>query len=114
IPPGSGEGPPMPRESHTVVCPTGTAALPESSATPRGYTTADLARRYRVGEDKVRAWINRGELRAVNTAAALCGKPRWAVTADALAEFERRRQGGPPPKPTRRKRQPALVDYFPD
>ncbi len=80
---------------------------------PRGYTTADIARMYRVSPDKVRAWIARGELAAINTATALCGKPRWVITPDALAAFERRRAGGPPPKKQRRRRQQLPVDYFP-
>jgi hypothetical protein len=73
-----------------------------------------MARRYRVGEDKVRGWIARGELRAINTAAALCGRPRWVVPVDALAEFERRRAGGPPPDPPHRRRRRTVVDYYPD
>jgi hypothetical protein len=81
--------------------------------TTRGLTVADVARRYRVGEDKVRAWIRRGELAAINTAAVLCGRPRWVVTHDALAAFEARRAGGTPPKP-RRKRKPPVKDYYPD
>ena len=78
-----------------------------------GHTTRDVSRRYRVGEDKVRGWIARGELKAINTAAALCGKPRWVITSDALAEFERRRAGGQPPKPERRRRI-AGRDFYPD
>jgi hypothetical protein len=73
-----------------------------------------MARRYRVSEDKVRAWIVRGELTAVNTATALCGKPRWVIPPEAMAEFERRRAGGPLPKPIRRRRRRELIDYFPD
>ena len=81
----------------------------------RGLTVADVALRYRVSPDKVRAWIARGELAAINTAAVLCGKPRWVVTPDALAAFERRRLGGVPAKPAqRRNRRPSLVDYYPD
>jgi len=81
----------------------------------RGLTVRDVARRYRVGEDKVRGWIRRGELRAINTAAVLCGKPRWVVMPEALAEFERRRTGGAPPKPARRRRRRTeIVDYYPD
>jgi hypothetical protein len=79
-----------------------------------GLTVADVARRYRVGPDKVRSWIVRGELAAVNTAAALCGRPRWVVTADALAAFEQRRAGGPPPRPQRRRKRTALVDFYPE
>jgi hypothetical protein len=79
-----------------------------------GLTVADVARRYRIGPDKVRALIRRGELRAINTAGALCGRPRWVCTPDALAEFERRRTAGPHAKPARRKRRPVLVDYYAD
>jgi excisionase family DNA binding protein len=82
--------------------------------TAAGFTVAEIARRYRVGEDKVRAWIARGELRAINTAGSLCGRPRYVILPEALAEFERGRQAGPPPKPPRRQRKPRdCVDYFP-
>jgi hypothetical protein len=80
----------------------------------RGSTVRDVARRLRVGEDKVRKWINCGQLKALNMAAALCGRPRWVITPEALAAFERGRVGGPLPKPPRRRRQQALVDYYPD
>jgi hypothetical protein len=79
-----------------------------------GFTTADVARRLRVGEDTVRTWIKRGELVAVNTAAALCGKPRWIVTPAALEAFERRRSSGNAVKPIRRRGRLPVVDYFPD
>lgn len=79
----------------------------------RGLTVRDVARRYRVGEDKVRIWIGRGELKAINTAAVLCGRPRWVILAEALADFEKARLGGPPPKPQRRRRAPAVKDYYP-
>jgi transposase len=80
-----------------------------------GLTVRDLTRRYRVGADKVRGWIARGEIRAVNTSTALCGKPRWVVSPDALVEFERRRASDPPqPQPKKRNKQTGFVDYFPD
>jgi excisionase family DNA binding protein len=79
---------------------------------PAGLTVPDLARRLRVGQDKVRGWIRRGELRAINTAAALCGRPRWVVQPDALAEFEARRTASVPPKPARRRRL-TVRDYYP-
>jgi hypothetical protein len=78
-----------------------------------GYTVRDLAKRYRVGEDKVRAWIIRGELAAINTAAALCGRPRFVVPPEALAAFECRRSAAPPPPPSRRRKRTVLVDYSP-
>jgi transposase len=78
-----------------------------------GFTTRDVARRHRVDEEKVRGWIRRGELKAINTAATRSGKPRWVVTPEALAAFEQCRSGGPPPKPPRRRRRVAAVDYYP-
>jgi transposase len=79
-----------------------------------GLTVRDLARRYRVGGDKVRGWIERGELRAINTSATLCGRPRWVIPPEALKEFETRRNGGPLPQPARRRKPRDLVDYYPD
>jgi hypothetical protein len=79
-----------------------------------GLTVADVARRYRVGPDRVRAWIARGELAAINTRDVRCGRPRWVVTVEALTAFERGRQATTPaPHPKRRKRTVA-VDYYPD
>jgi transposase len=81
-----------------------------------GLTVKDVARRFRVGASKVRGWIARGELAAINTADIACGKPRWVITPDALTAFEKRRQGGEAPKPaTRRKtRRKGVIDYYPD
>ncbi len=79
-----------------------------------GLTVRDVARRYRVGGDKVRAWIAKGELRAVNTATMLCGRPRWIVLAEALVEFEKRRTAGQPAKSKRGSKRTGFVDYYPD
>jgi len=78
-----------------------------------GLTVREVAHRYRVSAEKVRAWINRGELKAINTAAVLCARPRWVVPPEALAEFEKTRRGGPAPKPRRRPRQVGAIDYYP-
>lgn len=86
--------------------------MPDTSTTS-GLTTRDIARRYRVGEDKVRSWIRRGELAAINTADVRSAKPRFVVTAEALAAFERARSAAPPPKTARRKKRSVLVDYYP-
>ena len=50
----------------------------------------------------------------MNTAAAMCGRPRWVVSAEGLAAFEARRAAAPPPKPQRRRRRPEMVDYYKD
>ncbi len=77
-------------------------------------TVREVASRFRVGQDKVRAWIRRGELKAVNTAAVLCGRPRFVVTREALAAFEMKRATTAPPKPRRRRpRRSEAKDYYP-
>jgi excisionase family DNA binding protein len=81
----------------------------------RGFTVSEVAERYHVGEDKVRGWIKRGELKAINTTDVRLARPRYVITAEALAEFERGRQAADPPKPTpRRKRPTNIVDFYPD
>jgi hypothetical protein len=79
-----------------------------------GQTPNELAKLLRVSPDRVRCWIKAGAMGAVNTAPTLSGKPRYIILPHHLAEFERARRAGPPPKPARRRRQPAMVDYFPD
>ncbi len=79
----------------------------------RGLTVPQLAARYRVGKDTVRTWIRSGQLAAINTAAVLCGKPRWVVLPEALVKFEQARSTVPPPKPAPRRRRTEVPDYFP-
>jgi transposase len=81
----------------------------------RGHTVREVARRYRVSPERVRGWIRRGELAAVNTADVLRGKPRLVVTPEALARFEQARQAASPPKPVpRRRRRTDEIDFYPD
>lgn len=79
----------------------------------RGLTTAEVAQRYRVSEDKVRAWIKSGKLKAIDTSDVRCGKPRFVVLPEQLAEFERSRSTAPTPKPKPRRRADGTKDYFP-
>jgi excisionase family DNA binding protein len=77
----------------------------------RGYTPREVARQLRVSPERVRAWIARGELPAINTADP-GERPRWVILPDHLAALLQRRQASPPPK-LRRKRHTGFVDYFP-
>lgn len=79
-----------------------------------GYSVADLARRLKIGPDKVRAFIDRGELRAVNVATNLSGRPQWRVTPEEVERFELRRSSAPLPQSIRRRRSPTQIDYYPD
>jgi hypothetical protein len=81
----------------------------------RGLTVGDVAARYRVSQDKIRRWIRNGDILAVNTASVLCGKPRFVVLPEALAEFEERRAAAVPPKPpSRRRKRSDFIDFYPD
>ena len=87
----------------------------DTALTPAaGLTVADVARRYRVSPDRVRAWIRSGQLAALNTRDAKCGRPRFVVLPEALAAFERGRSVAPPPQPPRRRKRTKQVDYYPD
>jgi hypothetical protein len=80
-----------------------------------GFTVAELARRWRVSENKVRAWIRAGILAAINTSDARCRRPRFVVTPEAVAAFECSRHvaTSSPAKP-KRKRKTTEVNYYPD
>jgi transposase len=87
-----------------------------SEAHVYGWTVPETARYFRVSPDKIRSWIKRGELSAINTSTARCGRPRYVITPSALAAFERGRAVAAPSagKHKRRRKQTCLVDYYPD
>jgi len=74
----------------------------------------DLCERYAVGEHTVLGWINRGELKALNVGRRLgTKKPRWRVTAEALAAFELlRTPSAPQPRAQRRKRPAEVIEFY--
>jgi hypothetical protein len=86
----------------------------DRGVSPAGLTVRDVARRYRIGPDKVRALITSGQLKAINTASVLCGRPRYVILPEHLADFERQRSAGPAPKPVRRKKRTPAIDFYPD
>jgi hypothetical protein len=79
-----------------------------------GFTVSELCRRWRIGPDKIRGFLRRGELVGVNVATNLHGRPLWRITLEAVERFEQRRSSAPPPKPERRRKRSYAVDYFPD
>jgi hypothetical protein len=78
-----------------------------------GFSVADLCRRWRVGPDKIRVFLRRGELVGVNVATNLSAKPQWRITAESVERFEQRRSSEPAPKPARRRKRIHLIDYYP-
>jgi hypothetical protein len=81
----------------------------------RGGTPRQLSRYLRVSVERVRGWIERGELGAINTAPTRCGRPRYIILPHHLEEFERgRRVATAAETPRRRRREAAVKDYYPD
>lgn len=78
-------------------------------------TPPQLAQRYGVKVTKVLTWIATGQLRALNVATKVTGRPRWRITPEAIDAFETSRtaQAQPAKASRRRQRQPAdYVTYF--
>jgi hypothetical protein len=87
------------------------------SVKERNFTPPEVARRYRVATKKVLAWIRKGELRALNLANRGCSRPRYSITPEALAEFERARTvvpdgGESTTQRLRRKAAAGVREYF--
>lgn len=81
----------------------------------RGFTVVEVARYFRVSPEKVRNWIRKGELAAINTTGVLCAKPRFIILPHHLAAFEKARSAGPPPrKPARKRSTKDEIDFYPD
>jgi predicted site-specific integrase-resolvase len=75
------------------------------SPTKAKLTPPEVARLWGIATEKVLAWIRSGELRAVNAATTLGGRPRYLIDVDDLAAFERSRATTvtPPTKPAKRR-----------
>jgi hypothetical protein len=83
-------------------------------AQQEGFTVLDVARRYRVGPDRVRQWIKTGQLAAVNTRSR-SKRCRYVVTLEALLLFEKAHAAATPTPIRRKKRKKrGEVDFFPD
>ena len=75
-------------------------------------TVPKIARRFGVSPNKIGGWIRSGELRAVNVAATVGGRPRWRISESELAAFESRRSNSAPVVKMRRKRQTDVTEFF--
>ena len=83
----------------------GPFACPGDTEPDRGkLTPPEIARLYGVSPDKVLGWIRAGELRAINIATKLGGRPRYLVDRIDLNAFETQRQVIPDPSPNRKRR----------
>ncbi|MCB0909936.1 MAG: helix-turn-helix domain-containing protein [Nocardioidaceae bacterium] len=79
-------------------------------------TPPEVAKLWGIKPHKVLAWIRSGELRAMNAAEQLGGRPRYLIDLADLQAFVKARQAtADPPKPRRqiRKSKPSdFVEYF--
>jgi hypothetical protein len=73
-----------------------------------------LCRRWRIGADKIRGFLRRGELVGVNVASSPCGRAQWRITAESVEQFEKRRTSAPPPRRQPRRRRSTLIDFYAD
>ena len=81
------------------------------------HTPNDIANRFGVKATKIIAWINSGELLAINAATRMGGKPRWKISPTSLANFEASRASKPtaiaiPARQRKTRIDPSNVDYF--
>jgi hypothetical protein len=73
------------------------------------FTPPALAKHWGVSPEKIHAFIRAGELRAINLATRLSGRPRYVIDRADVAAFEKAREVAPMPRAERRKRK--LTDY---
>lgn len=81
------------------------------------FTPRAVARDRRVRVAKILTWIRSGELEAINHASSRLAKPRWRISAEALAMFDlgcSSRSALAPPTASRPRRARGLVvtEYF--
>jgi len=79
------------------------------------FDIKQIAERYMVSPSTVSGWIANNELDAfVVSRAAGSRKPRYRVTEEALAAFERRRAVGSqtPATPRRKKANDGVVEFY--
>lgn len=76
-------------------------------------TPAEVARTLHVNSDKIRGWINSGELVAVNVAIKQGGRARWRIRPEALDDFAERRRAVVAPVPSRRRsRSNDVIEFY--
>jgi hypothetical protein len=85
----------------------------DASSALAGFSVADLARRWRIGTDKIRGFLRRGELIGTNLAVNLAGRPLWRVSPEEVRRFEAFRSSAPAPKPARRRKKTNIIDFYP-
>jgi len=62
-----------------------------------------------VAQHTILGWIRRGELKAIDVSREPGGRPRWRISEDAIADFERQRTYEASEPRRRRRRKPAAM-----
>jgi hypothetical protein len=92
--------------------------MADSKLSPaRFLTPPTVAKALAVHPQKVRGFIESGELEAFNLATKRCGRPRYRITLAALNAFLERRKVVPRTVTTHRRRDrdaPGFVRYYTD
>ena len=70
----------------------------------RKLTPPEVAKLWGISLTTIMTWIRNGELRAINVARHLGGRPRYRIDVEDLKSFENRRAVLPPPPVQRRRR----------
>lgn len=80
------------------------------------FSPAQIARARAIRPSKILTWIHNGELEALNLATNRGGRPRWRISVEALAAFDRTRSNRAalaPAQPARRpRRAPDVIEFF--
>ena len=69
----------------------------------QSFSVSGLAKKWGVGTKKIRALIDGGELKAINTSAGPGKRPRYSISRDVVERLEQSRAGVPMVGPVRRK-----------
>ena len=82
---------------------------------PEWLTPPQVAKARAIRVAKVLTWIARGELEAVNFAERAGGRPRWRISAAAMAAFEAARSNRThitPKAPRARRADLGIQEFF--
>lgn len=87
-----------------------------TSSTTIALRVRELAERFKVREQQILTWIDRGDLAAVDVSSRPgVGRPTWRILESAVVDFTSRRSSKKPAKQLRRRRKkqaPDFVTYF--
>ena len=83
-----------------------------ATAPARFLTPPTIARQLGVKPERVVNWIKTGRLRAVDLSEPGSLRPRYKVDPVDLTAFLNSRAVAAPPKPSRRRRENAVTEFF--